>query len=655
MKTPTQEIVKLTPDHMKRVSQTKPVVALCELIWNSLDADATNIHIQFSKNVLGGYDKIIVKDNGTGITVSQIKNYLGYIGNSWKTKRNTTESGRPIHGKKGEGRFKAFSLGGLITWDSIYLDKNNIAQTKVVFNSDNSDKYEVYDGGSTNCQQTGLTVCIENLNPTISKLDLDNVYKALSQTFAFYLHCYPNINIYLDNKKIDISQEIDLHHEYEFHIDGFQKAKKLIIIEWANIKSKSILLCKQNGAVLTEYTPKPYKIRNYNYSFSAYICSEYLDELNDNNTLDLFELQSAGKLILDKAYELINEHFSNKLQQQNLERLARWKQDGIYPFEEDDNLSQIEVAEREIFDIIATKVEENLPKFTQADKKTKRFTFKLLSQAIQNNPSSLQTIITEILSLSKDEQDDFAGILQKTTLSSVIKSAKIVADRLDFLTGLENLVFNHKQSLLERDQLHKILEHEAWIFDEQFALAGSERRLEEALALHLRLLGQRQDNDDDVVLSDGRQGRLDLMLAKADEVRAGEFDYLVVELKRPRQKINDEVISQIKKYAYAVQEDNRFDKERCRWKFIAVSDEFDNYAKREASSNDRPKGCIYNGDNLQVYIMTWAEVITNAKARLKFYQDQLNYASNDSNSLAYLKEKYEQFLPKTVEEQIKSV
>lgn len=112
MKTPTQKTVKLTPDHMKRVSQTKPVVALCELIWNSLDADATDIYIQFSKNVLGGYDKIIVKDNGTGITVSQIKNYLGYIGNSWKTKRNTTESGRPIHGKKGEGRFKAFRLVG---------------------------------------------------------------------------------------------------------------------------------------------------------------------------------------------------------------------------------------------------------------------------------------------------------------------------------------------------------------------------------------------------------------------------------------------------------------------------------------------------------------------------------------------------------------
>lgn len=345
-----------------------------------------------------------------------------------------------------------------------------------------------------------------------------------------------------------------------------------------------------------------------------------------------------------------NQHFLNKQKQYQLERLQRWKADGIYPFEDSGDLNQIEVAKREIFDIVASKVEEALPKFTQADNKTKRFTFKLLSQAIQNNPDSLQTIITEVLHLPKEEQDAFADILQKTTLSSVIKSAKIVADRLDFIAGLEELIFNHQKSLLERDQLHKILEHEAWIFDEQFALAGSERRLEEALKLHLKHLGSRTDEEtEDVLLSDGRQGRLDLMLSKADEIRAGEFDYLVVELKRPSQKITADVIAQIKNYAYAVQDDQRFDKQRCRWKFIAVSNELDNYAQRDRQNSlNSLNGCIHRADGLEIYIMTWSEVITNAKARLKFYQEQLNYKSDDASSFAYLKQKHEEFLPKTV-------
>ena len=136
------------------------------------------------------------------------------------------------------------------------------------------------------------------------------------------------------------------------------------------------------------------------------------------------------------------------------------------------------------------------------------------------------------------------------------------------------------------------------------------------------------------------------MLSKADEIRAGEFDYLVVELKRPSQKITDEVIAQIKKYAYAVQADPRFDKQRCHWKFIAVSNELDDYAKRERA--EREDGRIYHAKGLQVYILTWAEIVTNAKARLKFYQEQLRYESDNETSLAYLRQKYEEYLPTTL-------
>ena len=94
-----------------------------------------------------------------------------------------------------------------------------------------------------------------------------------------------------------------------------------------------------------------------------------------------------------------------------------------------------------------------------------------------------------------------------------------------------------KKALLERGQLHKILEKEAWIFHEEFALAGSEQRLEEVLQKHIALLGERSDSSEPVLLSDGKQGRVDLLLHKAVQPRAGEYDYLVVELKRPSTKI----------------------------------------------------------------------------------------------------------------------
>ena len=134
--------------------------------------------------------------------------------------------------------------------------------------------------------------------------------------------------------------------------------------------------------------------------------------------------------------------------------------------------------------------------------------------------------------MKKDEQDELAELLRSTSFSSIISSAKIVANRLDFLHGLETLLFqpDNKKRLLERDQLHKILENEAWLFHEEFSLAGSEKRLEEVLQIHLDKLGKREDDPEPVKLSDGKTGRVDMMLHKVIEPRPGEYDLSLIHI-----------------------------------------------------------------------------------------------------------------------------
>ena len=78
---------------------------------------------------------------------------------------------------------------------------------------------------------------------------------------------------------------------------------------------------------------------------------------------------------------------------------------------------------------------------------------------------------------------------------------------MNFLLGLEDLIFGKqtKKKLLERDQLHPILENEVWLFHEEFGLAGSELKREEALQVHLDLLGQRSDNPAPVEVGEGKR------------------------------------------------------------------------------------------------------------------------------------------------------
>jgi hypothetical protein len=66
----------------------------------------------------------------------------------------------------------------------------------------------------------------------------------------------------------------------------------------------------------------------------------------------------------------------------------------------------------------------------------------MLKQAIERSPEEMQLILTEVLELPKAKQEDLAKLLRKTSLAAVISSARMVADRLEFLSGLEAMLFD---------------------------------------------------------------------------------------------------------------------------------------------------------------------------------------------------------------------
>ena len=214
---------------------------------------------------------------------------------------------------------------------------------------------------------------------------------------------------------------------------------------------------------------------------------------------------------------------------------------------------------------------------------------------------------------------------------------------------MEGLVFEResKQKLLERDQLHKMLEQEAWLFHEEFSLAGSEQRLEDVLAKHLAILGPREDDIAPVDVAGGKQGRVDLMLSKTIRPRSGQYDYLVVELKRPSKKIDSDVLTQIEKYAIAVAGDERFRGVPARWTFVAISNDLDEYAIKKASQRGMPKGCVYDDaeNNVTVWVKPWADVINDARSKLDFVNEQLSYEADKDSAKAYLKKTHARFIP----------
>jgi Histidine kinase-, DNA gyrase B-, and HSP90-like ATPase len=637
-------------DFLESLTKSKPLDGLAEIIWNGFDANASHVQVFLEFNEMNGIESIKVRDDGYGVAREKVESYFGHLGASWK-KAEIRQNGRSLHGKNGKGRFKAFGLGEQVEWNTSYAQNGKIFSYKIKGRAQSLDDFDISDPFESNSAIVGTEVSITNLSKDFRSLGVDYAPQELAKKFAAYLTEYSNLRLEYNGKKIDPSTAQTYHRNYplgEFLLsDGRSVSAEVSVIEWNIASERSIHLCDAKGISLYELAGQ--KIRAPGFNFTVYLKSEFFRDLDSKNQLVLTDLDADVQRIVTAAKNKTKEHFRLRLLEKQSKTIDRWKTEHIYPYEEKSNLDPVEIAERQVFDILAVNVESYLPSFDDADEKSKKFTFRLLAQAIKDNPDSVQKIIGEVLGLKKADQDDLAELLKKTSLSSIISSAKIVANRLDFLNGLEELIFDkeNKKKLLERDQLHKILENESWIFSEEFSLAGSEKSLNDVLSQYLEKLGKREDDPAPVVVGDNKTGRVDLLLHKAIQPRTGEYDYLVVELKRPSKKIDGEVLTQIKQYANAVAKDERFRDVPTRWTVIAISNDMTEDAKIDANQRNRPRGMILDNpdQNITVWAKTWAEVINDARARLHFVKDQLAYEADSDSAKTYLNKAHAKFIP----------
>lgn len=638
-------------DFIQSLTSARPIAALAELIWNGFDAKSNKVEVFLDINEMNGLESVRVRDYGQGIIFSEADKLFGSLGDSWK-KAAVRQDGRSLHGKNGKGRFKAFALGSQVEWATTYKSGEKSHSYKIVGKANALDNFDIGNVSEVGNDVCGTEVTIHNVLNDFRSLKDETAQMSLAKIFAVFLTEYPEASIEYDGNNVDPTA-VQIHREEynlgEVDLGGERKVSaSVVIIEWSIPTERVVHLCDSSGISLHE-TPAGQQVRAPGFNFTAYIKSDHFRELDKSGMLALADLHEDVQSIVRVAKNKMKEHFRRRLASSHSKIVEKWKKEEIYPYEDGQNVGPIEFAERQVFDILAVNVQSYLPSFEESDIKQKKFTFFLLAQAIRQNPDSVQFIIGEVLGLKKEAQDDLALLLEKTPLSSIISSAKIVANRLDMLNGLEALIFDKesKKKLLERDQLHKILETEAWLFHEEFSLAGSEQRLEEVLRKHLSKLGSRADDTRTVDVGDGKTGRVDLMLQKVVQPRTGQYDYLIVELKRPSQKINDDVLTQIKKYAIAVASDERFAGVPATWTFVAISNEMDTYVKREANQRGRPKGQVFDDAelNITVWVKEWAEVINDARSRLRFVNEQLSYEADRDSSKAYLQRAHAKFIP----------
>ena len=203
----------------------------------------------------------------------------------------------------------------------------------------------------------------------------------------------------------------------------------------------------------------------------------------------------------------------------------------------------------------------------------------------------------------------------------------------------------------ERSQLHRILVEELWVFGDEFTLGGDDVSLKTVLGEHRKML-ELPDLDSQVPKEDVKNPDdvPDLLLWRQFlRGRKDEYEHLVIELKRPTVNISLEEIHQVKRYAAKVMDSKYFDKAKTRWTFVVLSDGIAKDAQGEVNQRDRQPGHAASGKNYDIWVRTWVEVIQEAKIRLTWVQERLQFAvSDNSEGMEYLRQKYSKLLPDEV-------
>lgn len=639
-------------DHIESLTRANGMTALSELIWNSLDADATEINISYKKNSLGNYDYIIIKDNGHGLEYNNAQKVFGSLGGSEKKTKTQSPTGRHYHGKEGKGRYKSLALGDLVTFTSVYKNgSSQLNEFNIVFDrnhlstSNFSDLKKLPKGEG----ESGFQVEILNVDKKHATEALDKKYRIeLEQKYASYYISYPSFLVSFNGINLDFSSVIKntLEKKISLEIDGKNSLFLIKIIEWNfNIEKKKTYLCNYKGIPFNEDN---LGIRS-SLPISIFIQSDYIEFLHRDNKLNIDGLDENLLAIKKEAVKIGRDYIKNQLHKYSSEYISKLKNDGIYPYK-DKAESIFEESKRQVFDIVALQVHEFLPNFDEQELKAKKLTLSLIKEALEKDATSLRRILSEVIELPDNKRDELVDILEETSLSNIIDTMTEIKNRLNLINGLEQIVYDDNVGIdvKERKHLHKIVINETWLFGDEYALGADDVTLKNVLKAYLKD-GLNRDDFQEIVDSEDNSDLTtipDVCLWQQYSLGSAGKENLVIELKKPNKKAGFTEKTQIESYASKVTNDKRFPKDKTKWKFILLVKDVKPELESSMNQKNRKYGHIIEGDNYDVYILSWGKILSEAKIRHEYIKEKLNLNLQDNEKgLNYLRTKYKEYLP----------
>ena len=618
-------------------------VAFCELVNNSIQAGSKEIKItidqvpsdEISQTV---FRKLTILDNGCGVSASDFKERLLKIATDVK------------NGGKGIGRFAALQLGSSMKIETVAYDTEKKHYTKTVLpcsfditrNQLLEDiKLNVTHEDLKNEHETYYQVTIwdfhdeqitkkEKHRKITKSLLVANISENLFQRYPLEI-ANKKVLFLINGRCIDSTDYLigEIEKTNNVFVDSVGN-KHSIGLSFLNYKAKKpeqrVFLRVQNNNIMTvgyDYNLK-YDIPDEN-SWYIYVDSGLFDQKTDFfRNIAIKDMHNEEENLIDSINGYVRNFFLEKFKDY-YDFANKLKNDEHYPYR---NKRPSSLIKERTFNQISYFIESEYHLLRKREP-LKKVIYPLIDKAISNG--DLQELLANVLNMKDETVKKFKNLLEKTDIEDVIEFAERIASKSQFLDFLYNIVYGKPaEHLLERKQLHKIVERHLWIFGEQYKdtpVLFSDKNLKNNL-IELRndIFKFTPDEDEGNYIeleNDQLRDITDLFFYNSKPTDSGEMEVMIIELKAPCVKISQKELSQIDKYMFGIEQRAVFSKS-LRFKIILISSDLTSFGRSQVGKEmDRFFYKKSKTGNIESHVMSWADLITHNQNKLSYLGEYL--------------------------------
>ena len=650
--------------------------AICEYIWNGFDARATLVSVEYETNEIGTVLALRVKDNGEGISRTNLSETFGHYQDSIKKKSFQWSS--QVKGHKGKGRYAFNCFASDAKWITVFREGETLLRHTISISASENDQFNDHaDDGSLQVVHdvnTGTEVQFNNVTLDAAFFESDDFVNYLQKEFAVFLKLNEKreCRLEINGRQIDYSSVIAESDTKNLVIyddsNGFNHSFSVTFIRW-NEKMKEnyyVYYLNEEGIERYEETTRLNR-KDTGFHHSAYVISPFFEyftctskteeETEPQLSLDFHEFR-ATKNEKDRVFKKLRAQVTAWLIEKQKafisevggrELWERYEKSGVVTFPRNEYEAPLfyELKDTVIgIYSVQPKIFQNL-KNDQA--KALVGCVKLLLQSDKRD--DIITILDGVVRMTDDERHKLAQILESTELSSITKTIELLENRLKTVSSLKAMVFDTSLKAYEVPDVQKVVENAFWLFGEQYNIVTeAEPDFQQALEQYLDKINKRVKG-----ISKSRINQLKInhpdvnkemdIFAFRQNKESRSIENIVVELKRPSVKLGEVEVSQVKTYMGLIYQEPRFNSPDASWTFVLVGNGFDEsgFIKREIESQKvwGKKNLIQHvddsGQHYDIYVRTWSSIFDDFEIRHKFLLDKLTFKRN--NLIAQYKNK----------------